>query len=367
MKAKDLAKKLGVSPATISLVLNNKPGISDSLRKSLLEQIQQMGCEQMLCEACREGAAPGQPAPPKAEGSTDRGGGCRSIAYIIYQEQDYLEDMNDPYNFFAGALEGVEAEAWDNDYCLIMLHVGKHKNVSLTEQLRRAGNVVGAIVHPCFLNEQIERDIKSTDIPCVFMDSFQPCGWQPPAVCVSNRQGMRALVEHLMSLGHRDIGYVYSGWDSQVYQDRMRCFLEAMEQHSLVVNEDFLFLQDISEGLWDLQAPIRLFAPGKKMPTALICANDRQAWRTIKALQQNGLRVPQDISVAGFDDTVLCTQTDPSITSIHNSPQLMGRQCVQLLRNLMRMKELGEVPWLRYELPATLVVRDSTGPVPQLP
>lgn len=64
MKAKDLAKKLGVSPATISLVLNNKPGISEALRKSLLEQIQQLGCEGMLSESCREGAAPGGQPPP---------------------------------------------------------------------------------------------------------------------------------------------------------------------------------------------------------------------------------------------------------------------------------------------------------------
>ena len=67
MKAKDLAKKLGVSPATISLVLNNKPGISNALRKSLLEQIHELGYGQMLCESCREGSAPGQQAAVKAE------------------------------------------------------------------------------------------------------------------------------------------------------------------------------------------------------------------------------------------------------------------------------------------------------------
>ncbi len=112
MKAKDLAKKLGVSPATISLVLNNKPGISDTLRKSLLRQIQDLGYGQMLCESCREGAAPGQQPAPKAPEPYGGGCACKSIAYLIYHEHDYLEDMNDPYNFFSGVLEGIEAEAW---------------------------------------------------------------------------------------------------------------------------------------------------------------------------------------------------------------------------------------------------------------
>ena len=70
MKAKDLAKKLGVSPATISLVLNNKPGISDSLRQSLLKKIRELDCESMMCESCREGEAP---AIASAES------GCKSI------------------------------------------------------------------------------------------------------------------------------------------------------------------------------------------------------------------------------------------------------------------------------------------------
>ena len=77
-----------------------------------------------------------------------------------------------------------------------------------------------------------------------------------------------------------------------------------------------------------------------------------------------GLSVPGDISVVGFDDGAMCTAIEPNITTVHNSPQLMGRQCVLMLENLIRLKELGEEPWLRYELPASLVLRASTGPAP---
>lgn len=363
MKAKDLAKKLGVSPATISLVLNNKPGISDTLRKSLLRQIQDLGYGQMLCESCREGAAPGQQPAPKAPEPYGGGCACKSIAYLIYHEHDYLEDMNDPYNFFSGVLEGIEAEAWEHDYCLIMLHAGRYKKATVEEQLRRAGNVVGVIVHPCTLNEQMAETARALPVPCVFMDAYTDSTWQPPSVCISNSQGMHRAVEHLKSLGHRRIGYVSSGWRSNLNLERHRCFIEAMKELDLKFDPGDLFVggdefRPTGPGLAEA------FKAGGAAPTALICEGDLQAIKAIRTLQQMGLRVPEDVSVVGFDDSPVCTSVEPAITTIRNSPQLMGRQCVLMLENLLRLKDLGEEPWLRYELPASLVLRSSTGPAP---
>lgn len=361
MKAKDLAKKLGVSPATISLVLNNKPGISDSLRKSLLEQIQQLGCEGMLSDSCREGAPSGQPpAPPPAGNSC----ACKSIAYFIYHENDYLEDMNDPYNFFSGVLEGIEAEAWELDFCLMMLHAGRYKKATLSEQIRRAGNVQGVIVHPCAVTEDIARAVRDVPVPVVFMDSYTDSAWQPPTVCISNSQGMHRVVRHLKELGHRRIGYVSSGWERLLNLERRRCFREAMSDFGLGFDEKDLFLAGESQGLMDCSRLSSGFREAESLPTALVCENDRQAFKAISALKAMGRRVPEDVSVTGFDDGVISTSIEPGITTVRNSPQLMGRQCVLMLQNLIRLRELGEEPWLRYELPAALVVRGSTGPAP---
>lgn len=362
MKAKDLAKKLGVSPATISLVLNNKPGISDSLRKSLLEKIQELGHEEMLCQSCRSGEAPG--SAPAKEGREQEGGcACKVIAYII--SDDFIADRNDPYNFFSGVLEGVEAEAWENDCCLVMIHMGRMKRgITLADQLRRTGNVVGAIVHPCRLNKQLERDIRAADIPFVFMDaegfSDETGYWEPSSVCISNRQGMRNIVRYLMGKGHTRLGYVYSGWDGQVREDRRRQYRQALRECGLEDRPEFYFCAGTGEELFEYQRLAELLRGAPELPTALVCENDRQAWRAIKALEQIGKRVPEDISVTGFDDQHLCTMIEPHITSIHNSPQLMGRECVMMIQNLRRLKALGEQdPWLRVELPARLVERDS--------
>ena len=356
MKAKDLAKKLGVSPATISLVLNNKPGISDTLRKSLLEKIQELGHEEMLCQACREGEAP---AAKAAAAQKEESGGCKVIAYLIYN--NYREDLNDPYKFFNQVLEGVEAEAWENDCCIVMLHMNRHKDLIVAERFRRTGNVVGAIVHPCKINGRVEKDVKAAGVPCVFMDPFvAPGGWEPSGVCISNRQGMNNAVRHLKEKGHRQVGYVSSGWESLVEIDRRKCFRQSLQGFGLEERPEFFFEAGTGEELFEFQRLADRLGQAERLPTALICENDRQAWRTIKALNQLGKRVPEDVSVIGFDDQAICSSIEPGITSIHNSPQLMGRECVILLKNLIRLKELGERdPWLRYELPAPLIERGS--------
>ncbi len=360
MKAKDLAKKLGVSPATISLVLNNKPGISDSLRKSLLEKIQELGHEEMLCSACREGDAPGKPVEKKE----NRGCACKVIAYII--SDDFYADRSDRYNFFSGVLEGIEAEAWENDCCLVMVHTNRLRNVTLAEQLRRTGDVLGAIVHPCRLSKQLERDIKTAGVPCVFMDAGGfldgPACWEPSSVCISNRQGMYHVVRYLKEKGHTRLGYVYSGWSGEVREDRRRWYLQALQQFGLEERPEFCLCagQGHGEDLFEYQGLAELLRSLPELPTALVCENDRQAWRAIKALNLLGKRVPEDVSVTGFDDQPLCTMIEPAITTIHNSPQLMGRECVTMIKNLRRLEALGEdSPWLRYELPARLVERAS--------
>ncbi len=365
MKAKDLAKKLGVSPATISLVLNNKPGISDSLRKSLLEKIQELGHGEMLSDACREGAAPGDKPAEKAESG---GCACKVIAYIISHE--FFGDRNDPYNFFSGVLEGVEAEAWENDCCLVMVHTNRLKNTSLAEQLRRTGDVMGAIVHPCQLTKKMEREVKAAGVPCVFIDAGGfldgASYWEPSSVCISNRQGMYNVVRYLKEKGHTQIGFAYSGWPGEVRDDRRRWYRWALEEFGLEDRPEFYFCAKPEEDLFEYQRLAKLLGEAPRLPTALVCENDRQAWRAIKALELIGKKVPEDISVTGFDDQPLCTMIEPHITTVHNSPQLMGRQCVQMIKNLRRLKELGEEePWLRFELPARLVergsVRDLTG------
>lgn len=351
MKAKDLAKKLGVSPATISLVLNNKPGISDSLRQSLLEKIRALDCESMMCEACREGEAPRSSSSESC---------CKSIAYLSYLD---CEEDSHPFGFFPGVLEGAEMEARDNDLSLTVFHMKCQAQTPCAETLpdlfRRSGNIVGAVVQAARITPEILQEIKSVNVPAVFLNVYDPV-LEVNCVRVDNRQSMAAIVNYLKSRGHTEIGYVESGREGDWQKERHQCFCRAMEELELQTLPEFFFSAGAEGDLYDCRQLMEQFSKAERLPTALVCENDRQGMRAVNALTQLGYRVPEDVSVIGFDNDPLCKMVSPRLTTAGHSGQLMGRACIMLLQNLQKLKKAGfPSALLKYELPAELVVRDS--------
>ncbi len=348
MKAKDLAKKLGVSPATISLVLNNKPGISDSLRKSLLEKIRELGCEDMMCAACREGAAPG---------NAGREDSCPVIAYLIYTSCEDEASVS----FYPAVMEGAEMEARENRCRLMVFHMNQDGGAPLRDLLRRTGNVIGIIVQTHFLDDRIRQDLESVDVPGVFVDTYYP-ERNISSVCVNNEQGIFDLVKYLKEKGHREIGYVYIDGCGASGLERKRCFSAALRAFGLPERPEycFTFSWDYNTGTADFHNLSQQFSKCERMPTALVAEEDGGAVQVYLALRNIGLRVPEDVSVVGFDDDFLATMIDPPLTTVKNYRHLMGRECVLLLKNLIHLRRLGvKNPCLKYEVSTKLVERAS--------
>lgn len=347
MKAKELAKLLGVSPATISLVLNNKPGISDSLRESLLKKIQALGCEEMMCPSCRAGEAPG---------TSSENSPRKSIVYLSYYGCSEWGNVN---SFYPGILEGAESEARSRNYDFSVFHM-KCQQEPLERLLCHCENVIGFIVQADALTPEIEADLKCRDVPSVFIDIYDP-EQKVSAVRVDNLESMHTIVGYLKEKGHREIGYVYSSWDTGWQANRYYSFRSSLHQMGLDFDEtSSCFCAGTGEDLYEFQQLADRFSQAEKLPTALVCENDRQALRAINALHQIGLQVPKDISVVGFDDSAFCNMIHPRLTTARNSSQLMGRECVMLLENLRRLQELGlPTSQVKYDLSAQLVERDS--------
>lgn len=345
MKAKELAKKLGVSPATISLVLNNKPGISDSLRHSLLKKIREMGCEDMLA-----------PVAPAQAGSRLEERARPVIVYLIYTSSD---ERNDRFAFYPAVLEGAEMEARANHYNLVVLHMNRESSADLSRLVAGSGQAIGAIVQTAHIDDEILEDLSALDIPCVFVDAYRP-DRNVYSVCVNNEQGIFSAVNHLKAKGHQNIGYIYGGVDNDSLLERRRCFHQALREYGLEDRRENYFKASNGADGEDINTLRQLFRQMDPMPTALMAESDRMAWLAMKALQRNGLKVPDDVSVVGFDDRSICTMVEPHLTSVKNSRHLMGRQCVFQLQNLRRNKKLGvNITSLKYELPAVLVPRES--------
>lgn len=340
MKAKDLAKLLGVSASTVSVVLNNKPGISDSLRASLEEKIRELGYGYMLT----------------SPGSAVRSGGNSQpvIAYLSYI--DY-ECEPDDVAFFPGVINGAETEARRKGCGLVVLNM-QCEGSSLPELLRQTrGNVIGAILETHKITEKILADTASVDVPCVFMDSFDP-SLPVSSVNVDNRQSMAQIVGLLYEHGHRKIGSVFGDYWASYVMDRHFCYRRALAERGLEYRQEFDLVFPRDTGRFQ-----ELFSR-EDHPTALVTQGDGFAVWAINALRDMGLRVPEDVSVVGFDNTRICTMVRPNLTSVRNSSQLMGRSCVQLLFVLNELRAEGEEhPQLKISLPTQLVQRDSVGPV----
>ena len=348
MKAKELARLLGVSPATVSLVLNNKPGVSAGLRAELTEKILDLGCGDML--KGREAA----PAPEEEQGRP-------VIVFLSFLD---CEVWDQAYAFFPGVLEGAEMEARDRGWNVMVYHMKYEEYGSIEDLLLRAGNVIGIIVQSQMGTPEMAQAARKLDIPLVTMDCYDP-RLDLSSVNVDNRQSMYGVVHYLKDRGHREIGYVGNDLAQDYQIDRNYSFRRALLELGLPDREEYLFLAGTQEGPYEFQKLAELFAQAERLPTALVAESDRAAMRTVNALKQCGYRVPEDVSVIGFDNNPLCQVCEPQLTSVRNSRHLMGRECVMLLQNLRRLKEAGlPTNRLKITLPTELVMRDSVADGP---
>lgn len=349
MKAKDLAKRLGVSPATISLVLNNKPGISNGLRHSLLDKIRELGCGDMLEHAY---------GPPQGEEVPSVQGGSRArpaIAYLIYTDCD---EKSERFAFYPAVLEGAEMEARENRFNFVVLHMSREGNPDLKNLLEFNGKIAGLIIQAKTITDTILSDLQPLSLPAVFIDAYRPEAGVS-SVSVNNEQGIFSAVRYLKEMGHKRIGYVSTGSVGDSHVERRRCFHQALWEYGLEdKKENYYVFQDCNS--LSRSALCARFQDREALPTALMAENDHVAWRLMKVLECCGLRVPEDISLVGFDDRSLCTMMEPNLTTVKNFRHLMGRECVLLLQNILRLEKLG-VPntALKLELPTELIVRDS--------
>ena len=335
MKAKELAKLLGVSPSTVSVVLNGKPGISDHLRTTLEEKIREMGYGAMLKD-------PGSAVRQSASA-------VPVIAYLIYME----EEQPNEFSFFPSVIQGVESETTYLVMNLVILHMDCNCQGTLKERLEKIGNVVGCVVQVQEFTDELMKDIESIEIPSVFIDVYNP-ELRLSSVNVDNRQAMHQTVKYLKEHGHKKIGYVHGYCNLNFELDRRFSFIRALAALHLPYTRAWEFVyQEDEEKLKELFR-------NPDHPTAIVTQQDDIAMWTMDVLKSIGLKIPEDVSVIGFNNTSICEMTRPRLSSVTNSGQLMGRECVHMLRVLRRLGDLGEkCPRLKVYMPTDLVLRDS--------
>lgn len=317
--AKQIAKKLGLSPAAVSLALNGKPGVSENTRALVLEAAMQMG----YVKAETTSAAPSQ----------------RTVCFIRYAGT--IVSIAEHTSFSSFVLQGVEARATELGYNTQVRyhHIGDLYNPQTLAQIRKADGIIflGTDITKAQLPE-IEQFLQCIDtIPVVVVDNFHLSG-RVDCIGVDGYGGAMAAGEYLLRTGHQRIGYVRVRSRLRVFAERERgiraALQEAGKELSAVVDVDIS-----SEGAF--QAFDAWIKQKPHLPDALFAENDIIAAAVIRVLKKHGYRVPDDVSVIGFDDIPMCEMLDPPLSTVHVFKEELGITAMELLHYRITH---GEVP-----------------------
>ena len=332
----DVAAQAGVSKATVSAVLNDTGAVKGATRERVLDAIARLNYR------------------PTQGGSRAVMRNGRSIGLLI-------KEHDNPY--YAQVADGVRAHADAHGYTLLIVSTGgDYETERRAVELLRAKDVDGLVVTPV-MDEHADLshffELKRRNFPFVFLEEVR--GVPASLVDVDNASAARKAVEHLIALGHTRIAHLAGPDYSAHSAERVQGVRHAYSASHLVFADDVIVPAGahLEDGY---RAGLALYrdAPAATRPTAVTCYNDLVAVGLCRALAEVGLRVPDDVSVIGFDDIPLCEFVPVPLTSVHMPAYEMGEIAARMLVRQIESRE--PVPPQRVYLDATLVERRSTGP-----
>ena len=334
----DVARLAGVSRATVSYVLNGhtegRVPISDQTQQRVLNAIEELGYE------------------PDARAQALRSGSTSTVALII-------PDLRNPH--FCEYATGVEDAAREADYHLLLSSttLDDEYEVEIFKDLARRrfdGLIItGSSILKSSEAQTILARIRKRGLPLVEMNEF----YGVDSASSDYREATKEVVSYLLSLGHRNIGFVYGVADHELALDRLEPFQESLNNAGVAIEPDLIVEcgPTIEDGY---QTALKLLKLSHR-PTAIIAVNDLLAISTIRAAGDMGLRVPDHVSVVGFDNIPMANYLMPRLTTVTKDAYTAGRNAFEMLQARMQNPDL---PRQVIHIPAKLIVRESTGPAP---
>jgi DNA-binding LacI/PurR family transcriptional regulator len=320
-----IAELAGVSPPTVSKVLNGRAGVGEDTRRRVEALLRDHGYR--------------RPVPAES---------AERLEVVFNGMLSYIA---------MEIMHGVEEVAGAHDLSFGYIDVyrwGKAHLSWLETLLLRPPT--GVIAVSSGVTAQHREALEASGIPVVALDPTRELH-TAPSIGATNWSGALDATRHLLDLGHRRIGVLTGPVKDLSSRARLDGFRAAMDaagvpfDGSLLRNGIFEFEHGRDLALELLRLPVP--------PTAIVCGDDLQAFGVYEAARRTGLRIPDDLSVVGFDDVEQCNWCQPPMTTVHQPFAEMGAAAAQIAVGLAR----GETPKrTRVELPTTLVVRDSTAP-----
>jgi LacI family transcriptional regulator/LacI family repressor for deo operon, udp, cdd, tsx, nupC, and nupG len=331
---KDIARKLGVSHSTVSRAMHGSTLISPETVERIQQAAQEMGY---------------QPSAAARSLKTNR---TRVLGVIV-------SSIDDP--FFSEILSGIEECAQEEGYSLFIASSQhdpmRERKIVQTMMEQRTDGVI--ICSSSFSAEQ-GHQLMAYGFPVVVLNNQTADDSFHFSIYHDDVDGSQQITKHLIDLGHRKIAYLGNSRSGRTTQDRLTGFRDAMREAGIAIPDTYIY--EVAGGEAQLgNEAMGYFKNLEEMPTAIFCFNDILAMGVLRACSQAGIRVPEQISVAGFDNIIYSAFTNPTLTTFDQPKYFLGMEAAKLLLDLLHY-EVGKFPLTQTVkvLKGSLLVRNST-------
>jgi len=319
-----LADELGVSKVTISKALNNKDGVSEELKSKIFHTSAKLGY------------------------TLPDYGQRKTINIAIIMNSRFVSST-EVGKFYMGMYEKIVYELRKASCTSIMI-TPVNETIDRDLETITKRELVDGIILVGILDERVCKKVDAIQLPKVYVDIYDEKN-KSDSVISENIYSTYELTEYLLQMGHKDIGFVGTIKATSSITDRFLGFQRALLEKRLSVREDWLIPDRSIEG-----ESMELVLP-ETIPTAFVCNCDETAFRLVKLLNEKGFKVPEDVSIASFDNDIYAELCEPKLTTVAVNMEEIGRVAVKRMLSRIRgfKKGKGEV----YRVPGKSIFRDS--------
>lgn len=327
--AKQIAKELNISPAAVSMALNNKPGVSNETRRKIIETAKAMGYDFSKNEFS------------KSE--------TKNIAFVFFHKNFVFDTP-----FFTELATSIETTVHDKGYKLSVYHIHDLDNIEEQIDLIQYSGCMGMILLGTIMSNEQIKPFENVKIPIVLLDTYIP-GAKMDCVVINNVEGARSATDYLIRKRKAQPGYLHSSQYFHNFEERGDGFFKAVRQNGMPTSKSIIHtLSPSVDGAYaDM---IELINNKEPIANCYFADNDEIAIGAMRAFKEKGYKIPEDISIVGFDNMSYSLYVDPPLTTVNVPKSYMGKIAANRLIEIMN-EEFHYTT--KIEINTNLIVRKS--------
>lgn len=329
--AKELAQKLNLSEAAISMALNDKPGVSTQTRKKVKEAAEKYGYDFT-----------------RISGKQTISG---SIYFALYRKHGAVVGDTP---FFSELSEGIQQKCKDSGYKLNITYLYGDKTIEKQIEDIQYSDCIGLILLGTEMHPEDFKPFSKLNIPIVLLDVYLNNA-NRDCILINNMQGAYLATDYLISKCKKQPGYLHSSYSICNFEERADGFYKAVRSHGMSASKSIVhrLTPSIDGAFADMMS---ILEQQEEIASCYFADNDLIAVGAMKAFQKMGYRVPEDVAIIGFDNMPISSYIEPSLTTVNVPKLYMGETAAGRLISLLNAKQF--VP-LKMELNTNLVKRRS--------